>query len=155
MKALMCPIEPRTTMSTPFIEMPQRAAASPWTTRSPPRPVAPADWLAGDRVAEDGEAVGGPDEERVEAVEVVEAALERVLERRAFPQAPGEIGRGDLGVVLGLELHALPPELTPQAVVIRERAVVHEAEIAPSRERMRPGRRDATLRRHARVPEPV
>src|SRR5467141_1292710 len=46
MNALMCPIEPRTTMSTPFIEMPQRAAASPCTTTIPPRPVAPADWLA-------------------------------------------------------------------------------------------------------------
>ena len=32
-------------MSTPFIEMPQRAAASPWTTSSPPCAVAPADWL--------------------------------------------------------------------------------------------------------------
>ena len=32
-------------MSTPFIEIPQRAAASPWTTRSPPCAVAPADWL--------------------------------------------------------------------------------------------------------------
>ena len=42
----MCPTEPRTTMSTPFIEIPQRAAASPWTTSRPPRPVAPADWLA-------------------------------------------------------------------------------------------------------------
>ena len=41
MNALMCPTEPRTTMSTPFIEMPQRAEASPWTTSSPPRPVAP------------------------------------------------------------------------------------------------------------------
>ena len=33
-------------MSMPFIEMPQRAAASPWTTSRPPWPVAPADWLA-------------------------------------------------------------------------------------------------------------
>ena len=30
-------------MSTPFIEMPQRAAALPRITSSPPRPVAPAD----------------------------------------------------------------------------------------------------------------
>ena len=42
----MCPTEPRTTMSTPFIEMPQREEASPRMTSSPPRPVAPADWLA-------------------------------------------------------------------------------------------------------------
>jgi hypothetical protein len=33
-------------MSTPFIEIPQRDEASPCTTTSPPRPVAPADWLA-------------------------------------------------------------------------------------------------------------
>ena len=46
MNAPMCPIEPPTTMSTPFIEMPQRAAASPRTTTRPPRPVAPAAWLA-------------------------------------------------------------------------------------------------------------
>ena len=32
-------------MSMPFIEIPQRDEALPWTTRSPPRPVAPADWL--------------------------------------------------------------------------------------------------------------
>ena len=40
-----CPIEPWTTMSTPFIEIPQRADALPLITRVPPRPVAPADWL--------------------------------------------------------------------------------------------------------------
>ena len=44
MNALMCPTEPCTTMSTPFIEIPQRAAALPRITSSPPRPVAPADW---------------------------------------------------------------------------------------------------------------
>ncbi len=46
MNALMCPTEPCTTMSTPFIEMPQRAEASPRIATSPPWPVAPADWLA-------------------------------------------------------------------------------------------------------------
>ena len=43
MNALMWPTEPCTTMSTPFIEMPQRAAALPRITSRPPRPVAPAD----------------------------------------------------------------------------------------------------------------
>ena len=43
MKALMWPTLPPTTMSTPFIEMPQRAAASPSTPSSPPWAVAPAD----------------------------------------------------------------------------------------------------------------
>jgi hypothetical protein len=46
MNALMWPTEPPTTMSIPFIEIPQRDDASPRTTRMPPRPVAPADWLA-------------------------------------------------------------------------------------------------------------
>ena len=46
MNALRWPTEPLTTMSIPFIEMPQRAAASPWTTSRPPCPLAPADWLA-------------------------------------------------------------------------------------------------------------
>ena len=38
----MWPTEPRTTMSMPFIEMPQREEASPSITRSPPWPEAPA-----------------------------------------------------------------------------------------------------------------
>ena len=46
MKALIWPTEPLTTMSTPFIEMPQRAEALPSMTSSPPCAVAPADWLA-------------------------------------------------------------------------------------------------------------
>ena len=46
MKPLMCPTEPRTTMSAPFKEIPQRAEASPWMTSRPPRAVAPADWDA-------------------------------------------------------------------------------------------------------------
>ena len=43
MNALMCPTLPPTTMSTPFIEMPQRAAALPSMTSRPPCAVAPAD----------------------------------------------------------------------------------------------------------------
>ncbi len=46
MKPLMCPTEPRTTMSAPLSEMPHRAEASPWMTSRPPRAVAPAAWLA-------------------------------------------------------------------------------------------------------------
>ena len=42
----MWPIEPPTTMSIPFIEMPQRAEVLPSITRRPPCPVAPADWDA-------------------------------------------------------------------------------------------------------------
>ena len=40
-------------MSTPFIEIPQRADALPRITTSPPRPVAPAD-CAGVAVDDDG-----------------------------------------------------------------------------------------------------
>ncbi len=43
MKQLIWPTLPPTTMSMPFIEMPQRALASPAMTSSPPRPEAPAD----------------------------------------------------------------------------------------------------------------
>jgi hypothetical protein len=46
MKADMCPMDPCTTMSIPFIEIPQRELALPLMTRSPPWPVAPAYWLA-------------------------------------------------------------------------------------------------------------
>ncbi len=46
MNALMWPTEPRTTMSAPFSEIPQRADASPWITSNPPRALAPAAWLA-------------------------------------------------------------------------------------------------------------
>ena len=37
---------PCTTISMPFIEMPQRDEALPLITKSPPCPVAPAYWLA-------------------------------------------------------------------------------------------------------------
>ncbi len=46
MKADICPMLPCTTMSMPFIEMPHRDEALPSITSSPPRPVAPAYWLA-------------------------------------------------------------------------------------------------------------
>ena len=46
MKPPTCPIDPPTTISTPFIEIPQRADALPLITTSPPRPDAAAYWLA-------------------------------------------------------------------------------------------------------------
>ena len=42
MNADICPTDPFTTMSMPFMEMPQRAAALPSTSSSPPQPDAPA-----------------------------------------------------------------------------------------------------------------
>jgi hypothetical protein len=46
MKQLMWPMLPPTTMSMPFMEIPQRAPASPSITNKPPRAVAPAAWEA-------------------------------------------------------------------------------------------------------------
>ena len=46
MKQLMWPMLPPTTISTPFMEMPQRAPASPSITSRPPWAVAPAAWEA-------------------------------------------------------------------------------------------------------------
>src|SRR5262245_19423177 len=111
--------------------------------------------LASDRIAEYGEAVESADEERVEAVEIVEAALERLRERRSLTEPPGQVAGGDLGVVFGLEVDALTAELLAQAVVVRERAVVDEAEIEPGGEGMRAFRGHPALRGHACVAERV
>ena len=111
--------------------------------------------LARDRVAQHGEAVGRADRERVEAVEVVQAASSAASQRGALAQPPVEVARGDLGVVVGLELDPLAPQHPPQPVVVRERAVVDEAQVEAGGERVRALRRDLALRRHARVPEPV
>ena len=46
MKHDMCPMLPCTTISMPFIEIPQRLLALPLIISNPPRPVAPAYWLA-------------------------------------------------------------------------------------------------------------
>ena len=67
--------------------------------------------LAGDRVAQHGEAVGRADGEGVEAVEVAQAALERLARGRALAQPPRQVAGGDLGVVVGLEVDALAAQL--------------------------------------------
>jgi len=53
----------------------------------------------------------------VEAVEVAQAALERLAEVRAFAQAPGQVAGRDLGVVVGLEADALAAQLLPEPVL--------------------------------------
>ena len=111
--------------------------------------------LAGDRVAQHREPVGGPDRERVEAVEVVEAALERLLERRALAQAPGQVPGRDLAVVVGPEPDPLAREHPPQPVVVRQRAVVDQAQVQPGRERVRVLGRDPALGGHPGVAERV
>ena len=97
-----------------------------------------------------------PTSERVEAVEVLEAALERLLERRALAQPPGQVAGSDLGVVLGLELDALA-----RAARSRRR-LWFDSEPLCTRQRSRPGRervralgRDPALGRHPGVAERV
>ena len=111
--------------------------------------------FAGDRVAQHREPVRGPDGERVEAVEVDQAGLQRRLQRVALAQPPLQIPRRDLRVVLGLERDPLVAQHAPQAVVVRQRAVVHEAQVEAGRERMRALRGHLALGRHARVAEAV
>src|SRR6266545_7959341 len=48
-----------------------------------------------------------------------------------------------------------PPVALPQAIVVRERAVVYQAQVEPRRERMRPLGRHPALRRHPGVAEAV
>ena len=93
--------------------------------------------LAGDRVAQHAEAVLGADDEGEEAVEIVEALLQRFAEVHALVHAPGDVGGGDLGIVLGLEGHAVVDQLAAQVVVVGQRAVVHEALVGAGREGMR------------------
>ena len=63
--------------------------------------------LAGDRVAQHGEAVDRADGEGVEAVQVHEAGAERLLEVVSLLEPPGQVAGRDLRVVVGLELDPL------------------------------------------------
>jgi hypothetical protein len=60
-----------------------------------------------------------------------------------------EIGGGDFGVVLGLEGHAFAHQFAAQIVVVRERAVVHQALVGAGRERMGAERGHGRFRCHA------
>ena len=111
--------------------------------------------LAGNGVAQDAEAVLGADHEGVEAVEILQRFLQSLAEARAFLHAPGEIAGRHLGIVLGLELDAAAAHGAAQGVVIGERPVVHQALVAPRRERMRTLGRHRQLGRHARVRDAV
>ena len=105
------------------------------------------------RVAQHREPVGRADGEGVEAVEILQAALERLVERRSLAHPPHQIARRDLAVVLGAERDALALQILAHAVVVGQRAVVHEAQVEPGRERMRSVGRDPALGRHPRVAE--
>src|SRR5439155_17372315 len=84
-----------------------------------------------------------------------ERSFERLLERGALAHTPREVAGRDLGVVLGLEFDPLAAQPLPQAVVIRERTVVNQAEIEPGRERVRAFGGHAALGGHPRVAEAV
>src|SRR4030095_5059146 len=75
--------------------------------------------LACDRVAQHGEAVASPDHERIEAVEIVEGPLKRTLKRVAAANAPRQIRRRYLALVVALEPLALTHELLAQPIMIR------------------------------------
>src|SRR5271166_3889257 len=65
--------------------------------------------LAGDRVAQDRKAVPCADGKGVEAVEIGKCRFERLGQAHPLAQAPSQIARGNLGVVVGLEPDALAP----------------------------------------------
>src|SRR6185437_10070825 len=62
--------------------------------------------LAGDRIAHHAETVLGTDDESEEAVQVVQACLQRLAESHAPRDLVRQIGGRHFGVVLGLEGHA-------------------------------------------------
>src|SRR3546814_390980 len=82
--------------------------------------------LAGDLVAQHGEAVAGAHGEGIEAVEVLEPGLERLAEAGAFAQSIGEIAGRHLAVVIGLLLQAAVPQPLAQVIVVAERAVMQD-----------------------------
>ncbi len=94
-------------------------------------------------------------QERVEAVELAEAALDRRLQVVALAQPPLEEAAGRLGVVVGLEFDAERLELLAHQMRIRQRAVVHQAKVAARGERMRMRRRDRRFGGHAGVADQV
>src|SRR6478736_2967370 len=93
-------------------------------------------WLASDRIAQHAEAVLGANHESVESIEIVKRMLQRIAEAVALADAPGEIARGHLRVIVRLEAQAVALELPAKRIVIGQRSVMHEALIAASGEWM-------------------
>ena len=60
-------------------------------------------------------------------IKIVETFGQSLTEVHALVHTPGEIGRGDLAVVLRLEGHAVATKLTTQIIMVGKRAIVHEA----------------------------
>ena len=94
--------------------------------------------LACDRVAQHREAVARADGEGVEAIEIIETALERLLEGRAFPRAARSgIRRRPRCRCRSAKWIPSRRASLPQPVVIRQRTVVDQAEVESGGERMR------------------
>ena len=91
------------------------------------------------------------------AVEVVERARERLLQRPAAVELVGEVDADDLGVVLGEEADAALLVDAAQPVVVRDVAVVDGREVgdAAGPERLRVGQVDPALGGQARVADAV
>ena len=87
-------------------------------------------WLAGDRIAKNAEAVLGADDKCEEAIEIVETFGQSFAEVHALVHARGDIGRGNLAVVLRFEGHAVAAKLAAQVVVVGKRTIMYEALIA-------------------------
>ena len=91
-------------------------------------------------------------EEREEAVELVEAALHGASSRSSPSRMRHSKKRQAASVSLSVyEADAERLELAAHQVRIGQRAVVHQAEVLPGRERMRMRRRDGGFGGHARV----
>lgn len=111
--------------------------------------------LAGDRIANHRKAVARADGEGVEAVQVLKALVQRLLQAIADAQPPGQVAGRDLRVVLGLEAHALLFEPLAQPVVVGQRAVMHQAQILSGRERVAAGHGHRALGGHAGMADDV
>ena len=67
----------------------------------------------------------------------------------------GDVSGRDFGVIVAVEGNAGALQLAARTIVIGERAVVHQAEIARRAERVGMLARDAAFRRHAGVADGV
>ena len=111
--------------------------------------------LAGEAVAHDGQRVRRAHQEGVEAVELVEAQRERLLEGIALAHPPFEPAACGLGVAVAVEGDPQRLELAPQAVRVRQRAVVHQAPVLAGGVGVRVLGRDRRLGGHAGVRDQV
>ena len=108
--------------------------------------------LAGERVAHQRELVAACPSETCRSRQLLEPLLQRRLERRR-PRAAASRGSGTRLRCRCRSRTAMPSgsSLRRTHVRVRQRAVVHQAEVLAGRERMRVRRRHGRLGGHARV----